>query len=55
VAGADGSTFTLPLDCACTTICVRTSSDVRHRGEDSRITIERHRERHRNIEGCNPE
>jgi hypothetical protein len=27
----------------------------RRRGEDSRITIERHRERHRNIEGRNLE
>jgi hypothetical protein len=29
---------------------------IRHcRGEDSRITIERHRKRHRNVEGCNLE
>jgi hypothetical protein len=27
----------------------------RCQGEDSRITIERHRERHRNVEGCNLE
>jgi hypothetical protein len=27
----------------------------RHRGEDSRVTFEHHRERHCNVEGCNLE